>query len=116
MNCNLTIAEEFCKIFYSRMSTNIPSIYNLYSPSAMCIVNNINKHIMTCGVLTFEYHNLTRNVVSIDQNNLIITVAGMLRMCYSHNSYSQWTNFGEIFILTNNNNIYTINTHVLNTI
>ncbi len=107
------VAEEFCKLFYSRMVTNIPTVYELFAPGALCIINNTQKHIITCGVVRFEYHNLAHTTTSFDHNNLSISVSGMLRLCYGSNCYSSWANFNEIFVIGNHNGTFAINTHVL---
>jgi hypothetical protein len=120
----LIIGEEFCKLYYNKISQGINQVFGLFSPDATCTIDgqevkgsyNFLLTFTNGGITKLEYYNIT-GTTQIVNNDILIVVNGNLRAIGFWGQTSYWFRFSETFVLGNTGgNNYVIKNYVFKTV
>ena len=113
------IATDFCNLFYQEMHTNgYTGVINLFDSDAQCIYND-KKYVGFCnviaqmaseGIVKTAYDNLNFSVLTLNVNQIHLTITGNIQGIYFTGYRTKIHNFVDIFVLTlKNNNLFVSN-------
>lgn len=118
------LAEDFCKIFYSRMINGVNTIVDLFTVDALCTVDNeeiiggynLMLRLTAMGIHHFEYYSITgASQPILNTNSFIVTTSGTLCGVSFWNIKSSYLKFTETFRFELINGKYYIVNYILKT-